>query len=459
MQEQKKFLTDRQAGKIISNLGCEFAVVKNPDYIYPSFELYPLIPKIFHPVEKLSAAVMDMDGTTTTTESLCIHSLENMIRKITNRISKQTWQGLDPVKDYPHIIGNSTTKHVEYLIQAYQPFIKSDALKQVYFHAALWFLLFGKDKKRIEEVRNNLVNLGCQSVLDDDDLNNLFNSSGIESEPVVKLTQKLLKRYGSNFKAKSFSEIVRAAIDIYYQRYHEILSMIQTGKGEQLAAQILGRSNAHLIEPMPGVGEFLALIKGWLGEDIKQLLPQLMKSHQRNNNKSDSNLSIKKLTKNLITLGKKFETNPVKAAIVTSSISYEAEIVMTEVFRVLQKQVENWHISPSKKAMIQERFSDYKNVYNGFVTASDSSETRLKPHRDLYSIALHQLGIPKEQFDQVVGFEDSESGTIAIRAAGIGLCVAVPFSDTQHHDLSAATYILKAGLPEAMLKYNLFLGT
>ena len=129
---------------------------------------------------------------------------------------------------------------------------------------------------------------------------------------------------------------------------------------------------------------------------------------------------------------------------------------MTEVFRVLQKQVENWNISKSKKELILDKFSDYKNVYDGFVTASDSSEIRLKPHRDLYSIALHQLGIPKEQFNQVVGFEDSESGTIAIRAAGIGLCVAVPFSDTQHHDLSTAAYVLKGGLPEAMVKYNLF---
>ena len=457
MQLEDKFISGKQASRIVTKLGVEFVVIKNPDYIHPEFELYPLAPKIFHPVEKLTAAVMDMDGTTTTTESLCIHSLEYMIRKITRRDSKQNWQGLDPVKDYPHIIGNSTTKHVEYLIQTYQPFIKTEALKQAYFHAAFWFLFWGKDQKRIEEVRNNLVNLGCQDLLHDSELNSLLKSPAIESKSVGELTEKLLERYGSNFETKSFSDIVRAAIDIYYQRYHEILGLIQVGKGEQLSTTILGQSTAHLIEPMPGVGEFLALVKGWLGEDIKHLLPQLVKVYRKKNAMSEQNLADDRLAKNLSSLGRRFEAVPLKVAVVTSSIFYEAKIVMTEVFRVLQKQVEKWNISQPKKEMLVEKFSDYQNIYDGFVTASDSSEIRLKPHRDLYSIALHQLGIPKEKFEQVVGFEDSESGTISIRASGIGLCVAVPFSDTQHHDLRAATYILKEGLPEAMLKYNLFL--
>jgi beta-phosphoglucomutase-like phosphatase (HAD superfamily) len=91
------------------------------------------------------------------------------------------------------------------------------------------------------------------------------------------------------------------------------------------------------------------------------------------------------------------------------------------------------------------------------ITASDSSEIRLKPHRDLYSIALHRIGLGPEEFDQVIGFEDSESGTIAIRAAGVGCCVAVPFAETAGHDLSAASHIAKGGVPEAMLLEQLFL--
>lgn len=66
------------------------------------------------------------------------------------------------------------------------------------------------------------------------------------------------------------------------------------------------------------------------------------------------------------------------------------------------------------------------------------------------------MGIPKTQFGNVIGFEDSESGTIAIRAAGIGLCVAVPFPDTRGHDLSAASFVLHGGLPEVILVHNVF---
>ena len=134
MVTQKKFVNVDQVSKIISTLGNEFTIVKNPDYVHPAFAIYPLAPKITAPVEQLVAAVMDMDGTTTTTETLCIHSLEYMVRKITGRISKEQWIGLDPVEDYPHIIGNSTTNHVEYLIQKYTKRTKQEAIKNSFFH-------------------------------------------------------------------------------------------------------------------------------------------------------------------------------------------------------------------------------------------------------------------------------------------------------------------------------------
>jgi beta-phosphoglucomutase-like phosphatase (HAD superfamily) len=81
---------------------------------------------------------------------------------------------------------------------------------------------------------------------------------------------------------------------------------------------------------------------------------------------------------------------------------------------------------------------------------------RLKPHRDLYSIALHKLNISKTGFDNVIGFEDSESGTIAIRAAGISKCIALPFSETSGHNFEAATHICNGGLPEVLFEHNLF---
>ncbi len=452
----EKFVTDERAKTLLSHLGKEFVVVKNPDYIHPEFELYPLAPKITHPVDQLCAVVMDMDGTTTTTESLCLHSLEYMVRKITGRMTEESWHGLDRTVDYPHIIGNSTTRHVEYLIRTYRPFIDPDALKQAYFEAAVWFMGNGKDKRRVEEVKNNLINLGCQELLSDRVLIDWLDRKDEAINLDLAIVTTLLERYGSKFHASTFSEMVRAGIDIYYQRYHEILTLIEAGKGEHLSAQILGRSDAHLIEPMPGVGEFLALVKGWLGEEILQLWPSLLNKYPVDLTR-DPQFDRETVKQTLLTLAKKLQRHPLKVAVVTSSILYEARIVLGEVFRVLRRQIEQWPIRPDRKNHLLEKFSNYNNIYDGFVTASDSSEIRLKPHRDLYSIALYQLGIPKEKFNQVVGFEDSESGTIAIRAAGIGLCVAVPFTDTQHHDLRAATYVLNGGLPEALLRYNLFL--
>ena len=130
---------------------------------------------------------------------------------------------------------------------------------------------------------------------------------------------------------------------------------------------------------------------------------------------------------------------------------------MAEMVKVARNEIPKYNLSSETENFLHNKFSNYKNLFDAFVTASDSSEIRLKPHRDLYSIALHQLGISKNIFDQVIGFEDSESGTIAIRAAGIGMCIAVPFAETSGHNLDAATFICEGGLPEALLNYNLFL--
>lgn len=74
-------------------LGEDFALIENPGYVFPGFEIVPLAKKS-KSVENIIAAVMDMDGTTTTTEVLCIHSLEYMIRQITGRMTKDSWSGL-----------------------------------------------------------------------------------------------------------------------------------------------------------------------------------------------------------------------------------------------------------------------------------------------------------------------------------------------------------------------------
>lgn len=246
-------------------------------------------------------------------------------------------------------------------------------------------------------------------------------------------------------------------MDVYYQRYHQILASIDRGEGEELSGELLPDPGKRLIEPLPGVAVFLSLIKGWLGEDIALFYDEL-KNHLLNNPHLDyKEKNLEKCKSRLSGLGRHFQKHPLKVAVVTSSIAYEANIVLKEVFSVVRKQVEQWPVTDSKKKEMLSGFSDCRSFYDGFVTASDSNEIRLKPHRDLYSIALHLMGIPKEDFDCVLGFEDSESGTISIRAAGVGLCLAVPFSGTAGHNLDAAAYILHGGLPETILAKNMFL--
>lgn len=454
---KKKFANKKEAKQLITKLGDEFAIVKNPGYIHPEFELYPLAPKIKKPVETLTASVMDMDGTTTTTEALCIHSLEFIVRKFSGRITKQEWKGLDPIKDYPNIIGNSTTKHVEYLIDKYQKSFRSDQIIKAFLYAAVWTIIYGKDVKRKEEVLHNLRDLGCNSILEDDRVVKLNAVSLPDDEDEEQLSGYLLMKFGTQINKPDFNSLVRMGIDVYYQRYHEILERIKLGEGRFIGENIFGDPEKHLIEAMPGIEIFLPLIKGLIRADHEIYFNQLLVDYERKSGVKFPLKSINKAEQSFNNLCKHFISHPMKVAIVTSSIFYEADIVLKEVFKIISFRLDKLLPHNEDKTKLLKYFKDYRNYYDTIITASDSNEIRLKPHRDLYSIALYKLNIPREKFNQVVGFEDSESGTIAIRAAGIGLSIAVPFAETSGHNLKAATYVCKGGLPEAILKHSVFL--
>lgn len=444
-------LPPEQAPTLLGRLSDELAVIENPAYVFPDYELVPLAPKIAIPRREVVAIVQDMDGTTTTTENLCLHSLETMVRRVTARLTPAQWTGLDRARDYPHIIGNSTTKHVEYLLRAYREDVDVSAFRRAYVQAAAWTLATRPDEGRTREVVANLRHFGCHHLLASEKLKNWLAGDGVGSSEVhfPKAVQQALEQAAERVSLADFTDQVRAAIDIYYQRYHEILIKVHQGQGDQLC-HLLPDPTRHLIEPMPGVGVFLAAVKGWLGEDLALFADQL-----RQHLAESGDVAVQR--KALACLGRHLQRKPVKVAVVTSSIAYEAEIVLTEVFRVIGEQIDEWPLPAERRRELQQRFSSYRQVFDAVVTASDSSEIRLKPHRDLYSLALHQLGVAKQDFQNVIGFEDSESGLIAIRAAGIGLCVAVPFADTRGHRLDHAAYILHGGLPEALIRHLLFL--
>ncbi len=436
----KKIINSEEAKRLIDQLGDEFALVQNPGYVHPQFEMYPLAAKSNGQLDRLIAAVMDMDGTTTTTEELCIHSLEYMIRRFSGMPSIKDWRGLDPEIDYPNIIGNSTTKHVEYLIHKYQNQFDGESVKKSFLEAAAWTIQEGKDQLRKEEVRANLKNLGF-------DLSNL----PYELESSIKGSTNI------DASKLSFNDLVRMGIDVYYARYHQILERIKKGESREVSIEVFGNEEKKLIEPMPAVSIFLPLVKGWLGDEAGTLADRLVREYEKKTGKELSGVDQNDLSKKLIALSNYFNNHPLKIAVVTSSIGYEAEIVLSEVFNVIRNEISEFPLSKKLKEQLFEKFASPQKFYDAIISASDSSEIRLKPHRDLYSIALHRIGVSCEQFEFVAGFEDSESGITAIRAAGIGLAVAVPFAQTSGHDLQAASNICEGGLAEVLIKYNCFL--
>lgn len=450
-----KYTDAETAAGLVAELGQEFAMVENPKYIFPPYEAYPLAPRRTQLDEGLLGVVMDMDGTTTTTEPLCIHSLATMVRRITGHAEEPAWPGLNKSRDYPHIIGNSTTKHVEYLIRTYEREIKRDALCHFFVFAAAWTLGKAADEGRKLEVRSDMSALGLSDLVHEHRFEALQRSESLEGAEERRVVTQLAKEVTSHLRTDTFQNVVRAAIDIYYQRYHEILGRLAAGEGDTVAKSVFGNAGQRLVEPMPGISVFLAMLKGWLGEDSGRCFITLAEHLQGPHALSDA--ILERGRRLLPRLGAYFGRNPVHVGLVTSSIAYEANIVLGEVFRVLQGQIEAWDLPGEKRGWIREQFSDPNRYYDAFITASDSSEIRLKPHRDLYSLALHRLGLLPGQFHQVVGFEDSESGTIAIRAAGIPLCCALPFTLTQDHAFHAATHTCTGGIPEVILKHLAFL--
>ena len=438
--------TDRQhAATLLEALGEEFTVIENPGYVHPRYELCPLAPRLERLEGGLDAIVMDMDGTTTTTETLCLHSLETMTQRMTGNAENPAWPGLDHERDYPHIIGNSTTRHVEYLVKTYRDGIDDRATRRHFIEAAAWTLAHSGDEGRKADVRAALQAFDAGDVVDDARFQAIM--AGARGD-----LPELAEDYRDRLTFPGADALVRAGIVIYYQRYHVLLSAIGAGDTRTVSRALEG-VKGPLIRPMPGVGLFLALVKGWLAdEDAAAWTGYLAERWPEGGGDGESRRALGKK------LARRFEEAPAKVAIVTSSIRYEADIVLRSVFEELRKEIAEWPVSETAKERIRARFASPETYYDGVITATDSSEIRLKPHRDLYSLALHQLGVDPGRFGRVAGFEDSESGVTAIRAAGIGLCCAVPFAETAGHQLDGASHICPGGLPEVILKHGLFLG-
>ncbi len=445
------------AKEYLGRLSEDFAIIHNPQNIFPPYEIIPIAHKINTKRDHIAAFVSDMDGTTTTTEELCLYSLEFMIRVMSGKFTIVEWHGLDKTIDYPNIIGNSTTKHVEFLINRYNNFFIKPFIEKAYIKAIIWQLIFGKDKVRKEEILNNLKLFKVENLLEDSNFQNLFSEADAKNFDSDSKLIYLMQTYSPKFDDKVFSHLIKLGIDIYYFKYHEILHRINNGESKQIAHDLFNDENKALIEPMPGIITFLALIKGKLKGYTDYFVNILIEDYKHKAGEPLVKIDESSLSITLLKLSEYFEKNPAKIGIVTSSIYYEANIVLNEVFSVIRTKLEHYQIPDDLKEDLGKFFEDYKLVYNTIVTASDSNEIRLKPHRDLYSIALQNLHVQKEEFINVIGIEDSESGTFAIRSAGIGCSVAVPFAQTSSHNFEAASIIAKGGIPELIINNKLLL--
>lgn len=435
----------------------EFAQVRNLDYVFAPFELYPLAPRATLPLDHITAFAVDMDGTSTTTEPLALHALDYMVRRITGRLTPADWPGLDEHADLPHVIGNSNFRHTEFLLQRYGAALDQAAFTQAFFEALTWTLACMTDTQRRRDVEQNARNCGLAELLTQQDFRQLVKAGGVTADNVAEYVRPLVARFGAAFRPGHEAERVAAALDIYYLRYHAILQELEAGRGDRLAAELLGAGGRRLVEPMPGYEVFVPLIKGWLGPEIEALWEPLRANLLAQPELGHTAAELDACRPRLAKLAERFRQRPAKLALVTASIAYEAHACMREVIAVLAQDVQSWQVPDAVKDRLGAALADYRTVFDGFVCASDAWEARLKPHRDLYALSLFQMSVPRAEYPFVVGLEDTEPGCISLRAAGIGCAVALPNHDTRRQDYAAATAVVRGGLPELMVVRNLLL--
>lgn len=452
----KYSISEKQLSVALKAQSKRYLVVKNQEGIFPPVEYYPLRPTPKLPLKKLTAVLLDMDGTLTTTEELNLHSLEYLTGLCIEERRRHEWKGLDPIADYPWIIGTSTTKSLEYIIGKYGAERTTKSFLSAYFSSVASTLLREEDDGRKQESM-----LTLNAVFGADLLNRFLNAvrkvhSGALSRKKQDV-QNLANRFADEVielpTGLTRGEQIRCGLDIFYGRYHEIMLLIRAGKDAALKKLVGSSSDKHPVAPINGVLPFLLVLKGLLPDDFA--ICRNIFAVQ------GSGPVCGKLTKakfrQLRILSSFLAMHPLKLALVTSSTRFEAEIVMEELFGQIRAEIKRWEMPAGQKRGLLQQLARPQEYFDVMVTATDSSESRLKPHRDLYSIALTKLGVTEKELDSVIGFEDSESGTMALRAAGVGLSIAVPFSTSIEQNYEAAQIVLNAGLPEALLKYNLFI--
>ncbi|HNQ22921.1 MAG TPA: hypothetical protein PKK06_07495 [Phycisphaerae bacterium] len=455
-----EYLTTAQAGPLLQRMQADLAAgpiarVRNLEYVYAPCALYPLAPVPPLPLPRVRAFTVDMDGTSTTTEPLALHALEYMVRCATGRLTRDQWPGLDPQHDYPHVIGNSNYRHTEFLLTRYRALLDPAALAAAFLEALVWTLTNVPDPQRRREITRNARQCGFAALLADTQFQRLTADAPLDWDGAAAATAFWRDRYAPALRAASFSQLVSVALDVYYYRYHGLLALSARHDREGLQRALPDVLPDGLVAPMPGYDVFLPLVKGWLGADARALFEPLRAGLLASGCGPGDLRQLDAGEQSLVRLAQYFEQHPARVALVTASIGYEMHAVIKELLAVLVRRVAAWPVPPACRERVAASLADERLVYDALICASDACEPRLKPHPDLYSLALYELGVPRAAYTECIGLEDTEPGIIALRAAGIGCAVALPNRDTTGQNYTAAARVVRGGLPELMLIHNL----
>jgi len=434
-----RYLSEAQSE--LTAMGEEFACIENAPGVFPPCEIVPLGAKFSHLDGPPAAIFLDMDGTTTYTEPLFLHDVEEVVRRGTGWKTKAAWAGINPERDYPNIVGYSTQRNLEYLYASVGHAIRPD----LFFDEAMKALIFLAERDVPEDIRTRV--------------DTMTRTFGMETwprhagDPARRAAEgdALIREAVLRYPSVGQEMFAQFGLMIFYADYIDILERVNRGDGAAVSEMIYGDPAVPAINAMPGVALLCALAKGWLPESCALELARAVRNARPDMSLADD------LPETLATLCRAFRDNPVPVALVTSSGSFETNLVLQAVFRALREEVAGWEIDGDARSRILAGFECHRRYFDTIVTCDDVIEGRTKPFRDPYTLALARLGLDGRHAPRVIGFEDTEAGITAQRGAGIGIPCAVPIEHTLSQDFSGAAYVLKNGVIEAIVRHGLFM--
>lgn len=440
-----------EATEELRTLAQEFTLIENPGTPFPRRDIVPLAPRHAAPQGPLRAMLMDMDGTTTLTEDLCVAALESGLRDATRKSDgTPVLDGLNPEKDYPHIIGTSASTNIAYLLDAYAKDLQAPAMRCAFVRASAWNLNAHRDPIRRAEAETTVRICGGATWLDSPDFLNLVartDASPLSPSPELGAA---LARLAEPLVMESHEQLGRALLDIYYEYLHGYFTAIGRGEGASVAQAVYNDPTRPAIAPLHGITLACAMAKGLLADFPEAAVALAEQAADRKATPKQSYALHRAVAS--------FAKQPPLVALVTSSGYYEARTVLSEVFRGMRIEVTEWPLPDKTIATLVDTFKTPENYYDAIITADESHEIRLKPYRDLYTIAARNLGLDQAALRDTIGFEDTWAGVTAMRSAGVGVPCAVPFHGSRSHDFSLASHVFQGGLPEVILDHALFYG-